>query len=469
MDDGGGGAEREGGTIAAAARAAGCRALGAVDAWRLGAPVRAAAMGKKAVKSGVIGASGQAGRAGGQPGAGRAAAAAAGGGGQGHGGFQFLKSYGQHILSNPLLVQSIVDKAGVKATDVVLEIGPGTGNLTMKLLAAGKRVVAVEVDPRMVMELTRRVAGTPYQRSLEIIHGDVLKVQLPYFDICVANIPYQISSPLTFKLLAHRPFFRAAVIMYQREFALRLAAPVGDAQYCRLSVNTQLLSRVNHVLKVGKNNFRPPPKVDSSVVRIEPRNPPPQINFTEWDGLVRLCFSRRNKTLGAIFRQSNVLRLLYHNYVMARALTMNAGEAAAAGVAGRQSMAAVFGGVGGAMRMKRGKGKSRAVGMKRKKRPDRGGGGADADAMMMMDDDDDGDMVDDEVFGGAMMDVDDEGGGDPREAGREKDPELVAFKEKVLDLLIKNDYETKRSSKLAIDDFMRILAIFNEAGIHFTC
>lgn len=70
----------------------------------------------------------------------------------------------------------------------------------------------------------------------------------------------------------------------------------------RLAANTQLLARVNHLLKVGKNNFRPPPKVDSSVVRIEPRNPPPPVNFLEWDGLVRLCFGRKNKTLGAIFR-----------------------------------------------------------------------------------------------------------------------------------------------------------------------
>lgn len=190
--------------------------------------------------------------------------------------------------------------------------------------------------------------GTP--ASSQIIHGDFMRVQLPYFDLCVANIPYNISSPLTFKLLAHRPAFRAAVIMYQHEFAMRLVARPGDPLYCRLAANTQLLARVNHLLKVsssavsqpspfmghvarrpmhtplapvrshpphhhlphhhimtrppqvGKNNFRPPPKVDSSVVRIEPRNPPPPINFMEWDGLVRLCFSRKNKTLGAIFR-----------------------------------------------------------------------------------------------------------------------------------------------------------------------
>ena len=75
------------------------------------------------------------------------------------------------------------------------------------------------------------------------------------------------------------PPHRCAVLMFQREFAQRLFAKPGDKMYCRLSANTQLLARVDHLMKVGKNNFRPPPKVESSVVRIEPRNPPPPINF----------------------------------------------------------------------------------------------------------------------------------------------------------------------------------------------
>jgi len=75
-------------------------------------------------------------------------------------------------------------------------------------------------------------------------------MELPYFDVCVANLPYQISSPFVFKLLAHRPQFHAAVLMFQREFALRLVARPGDALYCRLSANTQLLSKVTHVMKV---------------------------------------------------------------------------------------------------------------------------------------------------------------------------------------------------------------------------
>lgn len=193
---------------------------------------------------------------------------------------------------------------------------------------------------RLVAELQKRVQGTPYQAKLQILVGDVLKTELPFFDICVANVPYQISSPLVFKLLLHRPFFRCAVLMFQKEFAQRLVAKPGDKLYCRLSINTQLLARVDMLMKViqyhqkineiceitynllstnllfqvGKNNFRPPPKVESSVVRIEPRNPPPPINFVEWDGLTRIAFVRKNKTLSAVFKHGTTMAVLEKNY-----------------------------------------------------------------------------------------------------------------------------------------------------------
>ncbi|KAJ4427731.1 dimethyladenosine transferase [Periplaneta americana] len=226
----------------------------------------------------------------------------------------FNKDFGQHILKNPLVIQSMVEKSALRPTDVALEIGPGTGNMTMKLLEKTKRVVACEIDPRLVAELQKRVQSTPYQSKLQIMIGDVLKTDLPFFDVCVANIPYQISSPLVFKLLLHRPFFRCAVLMFQREFAQRLVAKPGDKLYCRLSINTQLLARVDIIMKVGKNNFRPPPKVESSVVRLEPRNPPPPINFKEWDGLTRIAFVRKNKTLSAAFKQTAVITALEKNY-----------------------------------------------------------------------------------------------------------------------------------------------------------
>ncbi|KAM6035368.1 dimethyladenosine transferase [Theristicus caerulescens] len=229
-------------------------------------------------------------------------------------GILFNTGAGQHILKNPLVVNSIIEKAALRRTDVILEVGPGTGNLTVKMLEKVKKVIACEIDPRLVGELQKRVQGTCLANKLEIKVGDVLKTDLPFFDACVANLPYQISSPFVFKLLLHRPFFRCAILMFQREFALRLVAKPGTKLYCRLSINTQLLARVDHLMKVGKNNFRPPPKVESSVVRIEPKNPPPPINFREWDGLVRIAFVRKNKTLSAAFKSSAVEQLLDHNY-----------------------------------------------------------------------------------------------------------------------------------------------------------
>jgi len=228
--------------------------------------------------------------------------------------FKMNKSKGQHLLVNPQILTGIVEKSELRSSDVVLEVGPGTGNLTMRLLEAAKKVIAIEIDPRMAAELLKRVQNSPHANKLQLIVGDFMKQPLPTFDVCVANVPYQISSPLVFKLLAHRPVFRTAVLMFQREFALRLVAPAGDPLYCRLSVNTQLLSKATHVMKVGRNNFKPPPKVESSVVKIVPVTPPPPINFVEWDGLVRLCFSRKNKTLGAIFKQSSVVTLMEQNY-----------------------------------------------------------------------------------------------------------------------------------------------------------
>ena len=196
---------------------------------------------------------------------------------------------GQHFLKNPAVIAAIIAKAGVKHTDTVLEIGPGTGNMTLPLLQQAKNVVAMECDSRMIREVLKRVEQTEHARNLKVIQGDALKTAWPFFDLMVANLPYQISSPVVFKLLSHRPMFRCAVLMFQEEFALRLTARPGEALYCRLSVNTQLLAKVDQLLKVGKQNFRPPPKVESRVVRIELKNPPPPVNFTEWDGMV--CFA----------------------------------------------------------------------------------------------------------------------------------------------------------------------------------
>ena len=225
-------------------------------------------------------------------------------------GMVFNKGHGQHILRNPLVISAIVEKAAIKSTDVVLEIGPGTGNLTEKLLQVAKKVIAFEIDPRMVTELHKRFQSSPLNSKLTVIRGNCLDHEFPYFDKCVANVPYAISSALVFKLLK-QPQFKCAVLMFQREFALRLCAKPGSDIYCRLSVNTQLLARCSHLMKVSKNSFTPPPKVESSVVRLDPRHPPPPVNFDEWDGLVKLLFNRKNKKCAAVFHGKSTFNDLF--------------------------------------------------------------------------------------------------------------------------------------------------------------
>lgn len=201
-----------------------------------------------------------------------------------------------------------------------IEIGPGSGNLTVKIIERAKKVIAVEIDPRMAAEVTKRVQGTPDQRKLEVMMGDIIKLpndKLPAFDVCISNTPYQISSPLVFKLLSLPNPPRTSVLMFQREFALRLTAKPGDPLYCRLSVNAQFWARITHVLKVGKKNFNPPPQVESSVVKIEPKlgQDRPNVSFVEWDGMLRVCFNRRNKTLRSSWLGTKeVLAMIERNY-----------------------------------------------------------------------------------------------------------------------------------------------------------
>lgn len=170
----------------------------------------------------------------------------------------------------------------------------------------------------------------PEQRKLEIIIGDFVKAELPYFDVCISNTPYQvccrqfnyslviscsqISSPLIFRLLSHRPLPRVCILMFQREFALRLVARPSTELWSRLSANVQLYAKVDHIMNVGKNNFRPAPMVESSVVRVVPKDPPPPVKFEEFDGLGRILFSRRNKTVHGNFMAKGVIDMLEKNW-----------------------------------------------------------------------------------------------------------------------------------------------------------
>lgn len=114
--------------------------------------------------------------------------------------FKFNTNVGQHILKNPGVADAIVQKADLKPSDVVLEIGPGTGNLTVRILEKAKKVIAVELDPRMAAEITKRVQGKPEQKRLEVMLGDAIKTEFPPFDVCISNTPYQVCPPYGWKM-----------------------------------------------------------------------------------------------------------------------------------------------------------------------------------------------------------------------------------------------------------------------------
>jgi 16S rRNA (adenine1518-N6/adenine1519-N6)-dimethyltransferase len=177
------------------------------------------------------------------------------------------KRLGQHFLIDGSIIKRQVERAGLRPGDLVLEIGPGLGNLTEEILSTGAEVVAVEQDADFCRFLTKR-----FGERVRLIQADAVKAFLPEFDKVVSNLPYQISSPITFKLLDEG--FETAVLMVQREFADRMVARSGTKEYGRLSVGVYLKAECEVVLKVPRNAFWPQPNVDSCVVRLTPRPPP---------------------------------------------------------------------------------------------------------------------------------------------------------------------------------------------------
>ena len=367
--------------------------------------------------------------------------------------FGMQKSKGQHLLKNPMILSEIVNKSGIKTTDTILEIGPGTGNLTMLLLDAAKKVIAIELDPRMVAQLIKRVGVSPYQNKLQLIQGDVLKQKLPFFDLCVANIPYQISSPIVFKLLSHRPLFRAAVLLIQREFAMRLIAKPGTEFYCRLSVNVQLLSKVEHIMKVSKKNFVPPPKVESSVVRIEPIHPLPKINFLEWDGLLRICFSRKNKTLGALFKQKKILEMVYQNY---KKFIKSNGNLINNNGQNQEEIPVISGEI-----IENDNNETNIIkGLLNNMNED-------VKDMELENDDEEKDDEGKEEDNDAEKEKLDEKMNINEENKNEVSDDKTKFKMKLINLLKNNNFLQQRAVKMTINNFLELLNLLNNNGIHF--
>ncbi len=177
------------------------------------------------------------------------------------------KDQGQSHLVDENILERIVDYADVESSDVVLEIGSGLGNLTRFLVEVAGKVVAVEKDRRLVEILHNDLDV----KNLEIVQADVLEIDLPDFDKVVANLPYSISSPVTFDLLEKD--FELGVLMYQKEFVDRMVAEPGSSNYSRLSVNLAYRSNVEFLEEVSPDKFIPQPEVSSGIVKIIPREP----------------------------------------------------------------------------------------------------------------------------------------------------------------------------------------------------
>jgi 16S rRNA (adenine1518-N6/adenine1519-N6)-dimethyltransferase len=180
-------------------------------------------------------------------------------------------------------------------TSHILEVGPGTGALTDRLLALADHVTVVERDVRLADFLRREFADDIDAGNLTVLEGDALEVDLPEFTACVANLPYGISSEITFRLL---PEGKPLVLMFQKEFAERMAAESATDDYGRLSVSAQHYAGVEVVEPVPPTAFSPPPAVDSAVVRTTPRDPDYEVDDPEFFlDFVKALFTQRRKTI----------------------------------------------------------------------------------------------------------------------------------------------------------------------------
>jgi 16S rRNA (adenine1518-N6/adenine1519-N6)-dimethyltransferase len=200
---------------------------------------------------------------------------------------------GQHFLIRGSVLERIAAAACPAPAELVIEIGPGRGALTEKLLRRAARVVAIEVDPRLVDHLRRKFAAEP---RLEVVRADVLETDLAQWGAAplAGNLPYYIASPILQQVARLR--LPRAVFLIQKEVAERLVARPGSRAYGFLTVETALFAAVRLLFEVKPSAFHPPPKVDSAVVLLEPR----PAAARDPDGFLRfagLCFAHKRKTI----------------------------------------------------------------------------------------------------------------------------------------------------------------------------
>lgn len=218
-------------------------------------------------------------------------------------GFKFSKSLGQNFLIDGNVVRKIVREAEITKDDYVLEIGPGMGTLTEELAINAKKVVAVELDRKLIPILDETLAGYD---NVEIVYGDILEVDVrKLIDEklgggpvkVVANLPYYVTTPIIGKLLEDNLNFQSISVMVQKEVADRMAANPGSKSYGSLSVFVHFYTNPKVVVKVPKTVFMPQPKIDSSVIKLELKNELPDIDREQFFKVVKAAFSKRRKTI----------------------------------------------------------------------------------------------------------------------------------------------------------------------------
>lgn len=236
----------------------------------------------------------------------------------------------QHFLIDERVLDRIIEYGNLVHSDVVLEIGAGFGNLTRLLAARAGKVIAVEMDPELADSIDRA-------QNLEVIVGDALKMEFPGFNKVVSNLPYSISSPVTFKLLRHK--FDLGILMYQHEFAKRMAAAPGGRDYGRLSVTVQHYAEVEILEVIPKSAFHPQPEVRSALVKLVPRPAPYKVKDEAFFmKFITSAFSQRRKKLrNAILNNASslgftdmgrVLKKVHEDFLSKRAETLSPSDLA---------------------------------------------------------------------------------------------------------------------------------------------
>lgn len=212
------------------------------------------------------------------------------------------KKWGQNFVIDPNTVRRIVDAANIASADVVVEIGPGLGSLTLGLLAKAKSVIAVEIDPRLAVQLPKTVAevASDLSAQLTVINTDAMKLsELPDSPTkLVANLPYNISVPVILHFLETFPSIQEVLVMVQAEVGERLAAGPGSKIYGVPSVKARFYGEVTQAANISRQVFWPVPNVDSVLVRIVRHGQPVDLAMkSDLFAVVDAAFSQRRKTL----------------------------------------------------------------------------------------------------------------------------------------------------------------------------